>query len=880
MNCQEAKQQLPLHLYGDLDPTEDERLRHHLSSCAACRAELMELQRVRETLAVVPPAAVDVNIAEIYERASGAGSLPPTLPLEGRPKSRRFIDSWKCALIVLFGILLPTVSVGIEVGSAMCAKQFFDPIPTMWHTLLAAFVPLANLLALVCIINQWTLHRTSIAMMNGIAIGISLVYALVFAPLMPLAVFATLFAGMGLLPMAPLFAFICGLVIQRQLLSKSGGVASRRAGIILAGSLLGILLIFAAEAPMILTQIGLQMVSSEEPEARTEGLAFLRRFGSEDEVLRLAYGDRRRAVIHVSSIVADPIAPEVARATYYRLTGQPYNAVPPPARTQQGNTFLEFDDREFDVDLGGEAVASRLRGLRMISSRFDGEISPGELWAYVEWTFEFHNQSSQSQEARGQILLPPGGVVSRLTLWVNGEPREAAFAATSQVREAYRQVAVVRRQDPVLVTWAANDRVMMQCFPVPPNGGRMKVRIGFTIPAVADHFAKLRLPCFAERNFSIPMDLSHAVWLEASEKVEVQASSLNVSKDGSKGYALRGTLSEQDLLAFDSAIYWPLTDPISMRHWTRDPVLAGKMILQELVPTPPNSTESIVLVVDGSVGMDAYYEDVAAAIAKFPEPSKLQVFLAADTVIDLSNQIRQWRSQGEKEIAAGIRSRASEGGCDNLPALTTAWDNSVNDNTPVLWIHATQPVMLEPAHPFVQRLERRPKRIVLYDIAVTPGPNRLLEEIKLAGTVTSMGRYSTLRDDLNNLFQRLTGENPNWEVRRSEAEHLDGALADAREGSRHIARLWASDKARQLLQQGNSEDDKAATSLAISHQLVTPVSGAVVLETQRQYDEAGLQPVDPNTVPTVPEPEVWLLLLVVLAAVIYEIRRKRARTVS
>lgn len=44
------------------------------------------------------------------------------------------------------------------------------------------------------------------------------------------------------------------------------------------------------------------------------------------------------------------------------------------------------------------------------------------------------------------------------------------------------------------------------------------------------------------------------------------------------------------------------------------------------------------------------------------------------------------------------------------------------------------------------------------------------------------------------------------------------------------------------------------------YQLVTPVSGAVVLETQQQYVPTGLTPVDPQTVPAIPEPGTWALL--------------------
>ena len=57
-------------------------------------------------------------------------------------------------------------------------------------------------------------------------------------------------------------------------------------------------------------------------------------------------------------------------------------------------------------------------------------------------------------------------------------------------------------------------------------------------------------------------------------------------------------------------------------------------------------------------------------------------------------------------------------------------------------------------------------------------------------------------------------------------------------------------------------------AFAAAHQLVTPLTGAVVLENQQQYAAAGLTPVDPATVPTVPEPETWLLLFTLMLALL------------
>jgi hypothetical protein len=58
---------------------------------------------------------------------------------------------------------------------------------------------------------------------------------------------------------------------------------------------------------------------------------------------------------------------------------------------------------------------------------------------------------------------------------------------------------------------------------------------------------------------------------------------------------------------------------------------------------------------------------------------------------------------------------------------------------------------------------------------------------------------------------------------------------------------------------------------------VTPVSGAVVLETKQQYDESRLTPVSPATVPTIPEPHEWVLALIACAALLWLARQARQR---
>jgi hypothetical protein len=72
----------------------------------------------------------------------------------------------------------------------------------------------------------------------------------------------------------------------------------------------------------------------------------------------------------------------------------------------------------------------------------------------------------------------------------------------------------------------------------------------------------------------------------------------------------------------------------------------------------------------------------------------------------------------------------------------------------------------------------------------------------------------------------------------------------------------------------------AAVALATQYRLVTPVSGAVVLESQQQYDESRLTPVSQATVPTIPEPHEWVLALIACAALGWFIWRNRRRQMA
>jgi hypothetical protein len=149
-------------------------------------------------------------------------------------------------------------------------------------------------------------------------------------------------------------------------------------------------------------------------------------------------------------------------------------------------------------------------------------------------------------------------------------------------------------------------------------------------------------------------------------------------------------------------------------------------------------------------------------------------------------------------------------------------------------------------------------------VRTTGGSDAIEKKLDGITEVKSVARMDRLEKDLANLFLRLTGQTKTLElVRTSKKIDNYAEVADEIKTSDHLARLWANDEVTRILSARNEKFDDAAITLASRYQLVTPVTGAVVLETDQQYSATGLTPVEPGTVPTIPEPEIVALLIVV-----------------
>jgi hypothetical protein len=175
---------------------------------------------------------------------------------------------------------------------------------------------------------------------------------------------------------------------------------------------------------------------------------------------------------------------------------------------------------------------------------------------------------------------------------------------------------------------------------------------------------------------------------------------------------------------------------------------------------------------------------------------------------------------------------------------------------------------------FEQLSERRPGSVHLYDMAIVPGVNRLLSGLDLL-PLDSITRLGSVKEDLARVVRAW---NPSTTVPKFVREKSDAAPeSDAVEGSPHLVRLWAFDRVKRLCSSGKKADTAEAVETALRYKLVTPVSGAVVLETKQQYQEAGLTPAERREAPAIPEPETVVLAIVAVIVLLGAswLRRRR-----
>ncbi|HOO56169.1 MAG TPA: VIT domain-containing protein [bacterium] len=799
-------------------------------------------------------------------------------PVNKSPDAQKFEPAknpqkkYNSSFIMLFGIIVPAIALTLEVSFALCAESLLDPIPTIWHILLISLVPVSNLIVYI-LRDKAKEHTKYLLIMNGVAIGVSFYYTLLFLPIIPIGLFL-LIVFIGILPLAPVLSFFGSLSTRRYLIFLSGNEKSKVKSYAMISAVMSFFFLLSLEVPSAITEIGLDMANSPFVNTRKTGIHLLRTYGDEQLLLRACYdrGMRSASIIGFVGtilVISEGNSTQNARNTFYRVTGVPFNTVPPPVFSlpRAKNAIETFD---YDSDEGGDIVAGRLKGLSLAGSRLDTSLDADAALAYTEWTMVFKNDSHSMREARAQIVLPSDGVVSRLTLWINGEEREATFASRTKTKEAYKKV-VSKKRDPVLVTTSGPDRIFIQCFPV-PRYGEMKVRIGITSPLILRDKSKgtYQLPYFTERNFGISSDVKHSVWVESKQRLDSNVDTLQKEELEDEGYALRGLVEESNLSGSATFIYGYRNKDIS-QAWTVDDFNKDEYVTtQSVIDKKGNSFDRVVFVVDGSESMKGAAQQIMDSFKLLPENTEYLIQIASDeSGVNKPGSIA-WEALSREKLISQLENHVFIGGQDNVPALINAWDIAAQKkNSSIVWIHGPQPVYMHNVEEIIQRYDRRPGGPMIYELQASNGTNIVVNELDGLTKFVRVPRSGNMKQDLEWLIKSFDVSSASIAIQRERIKKTNIEKNKyTKRTSNHLSRMWAKNQIEEILKTPGEKSRKEALLMSVEYGLVTPVSGAVVLETKKQYKDAGLNPITSSQIPTIPEPEVIILILVTLVVLL------------
>jgi hypothetical protein len=737
------------------------------------------------------------------------------------------MKKWQSIFTMIGGILLPIAAfaMGLLIGND---GGILSVMPTPVHMVLVASVPAINLGLWIGIRSGKASESRSLRALCGFSAGVCAVYTLMLLPLIVIGILFALFAFwyfgvgfFGLLPAAPATALASAFIFRSKLSAAAQAKDNAKvkgfgAGLLAAAVIWAILLGNAG-----LAYLGCVQGLSSDPAVAARGVR-LARMSSRTDIIRQFCNQRGYFLFGLIPLAETDASMDTFDLLYYRITGEN-----PVYMRQWGWGGGRRRQLTWDWITGGEKVGGILKGLSLKGSAYDTTVDDVAGIGYGEWTMTFANANTWGEEeARCRIALPPGGVVSRLTLWINGEECEAAFGTKGQVRRAYESV-VHRRRDPVLVNICGPDQVQMQCFPV-PHEGEMKVRIGITFPlniSLDGKGARLPCPVITSRNFSVPSDL---IGLPAPET-----------------------------FAFK-------TSPAVVAVCTNDAngTLNGTAIVQKSSLAPLWEPERIAFVIDTSAAMRPHMSDVLATLAnaKAPDEIEKEFWFTGDI-------------PPEKPLSKLPDSVTCRGGRPALATLVKALDALAanGDSAALVWIHAGEPVSGQTGDALALKL-RKAANVKLFICQVAEGECALTEPIPPSAKIVSL-TSDALSGGVGPALERFFG---GWAVRLvSSREKV--ALADVPQGavpaSDHLGRLWAAEETARIFRDGDPVALEKAQKTALPWHIVTAATGAVVLESKQQYKENDLEPVDAHSVPTVPEPGFMICLVIV--AVVFLLARKR-----
>ncbi len=519
------------------------------------------------------------------------------------------------------------------------------------------------------------------------------------------------------------------------------------------------------------------------------------------------------------------------------------------------NDRINILKSSFDKRLETEEQLWNGKDLYTKNIKEDVKIYTDNRLAYTEITMDIAcTEKNWGQgEAIYSFQLPEGSVATSLSLWVNGVERKGVLTTKEKAKAAYKKIVGIEMRDPSLMQWREGNKVVVRVFPVSFDLPRT-FKCGFTTPLkVKNNKMFYQSLNVKGPNLSAAKTISR-IQMDGNEKFEA-----------SKNFELVNSFYINNSTGLDD---WKIEMAIN------NDAFKNTFVWKE----------------------NAY---------KINEIQSQKItFIPNEIVLDLNNswtknEVRDLVYQAKENYFVLINNQKIEINKNNYENIFTRFESlsysllpfyKLNENSLVITKCFDYSANFEEldSTEFMRKLKLNTKQKNIRVINISENLNPFWQTLKEQKYV------SYVKTDLQNCI-KLIKENKFIELKTAEnlinIEPANIAIQKnpitnviKNNGSDHIYRMYAFGKVLedQVAIQNDSLTQNKYVDLAKDANIVSPISSLIVLETDADYKENGIEKnvntlgnASINNHGAVPEPHEWALIIIGLTIILIYYRRQK-----
>lgn len=525
---------------------------------------------------------------------------------------------------------------------------------------------------------------------------------------------------------------------------------------------------------------------------------------------------------------------------------------------------LSADDRinilksNFDKRLETEEQLWSGKDLITKNIKEDIKIFANERLAYTEITMDIacDKDTWGQKEAIYSFQLPEGAVASSLSLWVNGIERKGVLTTKEKAQKAYEHIVGVEARDPSLMQWREGNRVVVRVFPISYKLPRT-FKCGFTTPLKVENNEMK----YQSLNIKGP-NISNAETLSRIQMVG------NAKFEADKDFELKNGFYTNESTGLESwEVVMPLSEQVQLNSFVwKDKVYEIKAIEKQTIP-----------------------------------------FVASEVVIDLNSawsvkEVEDVINQKGKNYFVFINNEKQAINEANYESVLSQFEDlhysllpfhKFLENSLVITKSGTVSANFEElaSSRYLQKLKMKAKqkqiRVINISDEINPFWQTMKEQHYVDYYKTDLENALKLLSQNQFVSFRTTENSVNIEPANISIQENLKADRTESNGSNHIYRMYAFGKVleEQVKIEGDSLAENQYVALAKDANIVTPISSLIVLETDADYENNGIEKnVDTlgnasiNNDGAVPEPHEWLLIIIGMSVLFFYYKKSKRQT--